>query len=108
MTLKYKLILFCLAISILPLAVTGVAQMLFPASSNASLIKKGDVVVGSRLIGQFFVRPDYFHSRPSATDPFYDASASGASNLAPSNAKLLEQAQNRVRRIQKENGLPAY
>jgi potassium-transporting ATPase KdpC subunit len=88
-----------------PLAVTGVAQIFFPAQSNASLIQKGNAVVGSHLIGQSFTRPEYFHGRPSATDPPYDASGSGGSTLAPSNKKLIKQAQIRVAQIRKDNRL---
>lgn len=90
---------------IYPLAVTGVAQIFFPDASNARLIKKGGVVIGSPLIGQSFSRPEYFSGRPSATDPAYDAAGSGGSNLAPSSAKLIAQAKTRVARVRKENGL---
>lgn len=88
-----------------PLAVTGVAQLFFPEPANASLIKKGGVVIGSPLIGQAFSRPDYFSGRPSATDPAYDAAGSGGSNLAPSSAKLIAEAKTRIARVRKENGL---
>ncbi len=88
-----------------PLAITGAAQIFFPAQSNATLIYKDNSVVGSQLIGQSFTRPEYFHGRPSATDPAYDASASGGSNLAPSSAKLIEQVQARIARVREENGL---
>ena len=90
---------------IYPLCITAVSQALFPLQSNASIIKQGNVVIGSKLLGQQFVRPEYFHGRPSATDPPYDASNSSGSNLAPSSAKLLEQAKVRVEQIRKENGL---
>ena len=89
-----------------PLGVTGIVQLLFPVQSNASLIKKGNAVVGSELIGQSFTRPEYFRGRPSATDPPYDASNSGADNLAPSSSKLIGQTQSRVDQIRRENGIP--
>ena len=63
--------------------------------------------MGSQLIGQLFTSPKYFHGRPSATDPQYDASNSGGSNLAPSSAKLIAQAQARVEQVRTENGLSA-
>jgi potassium-transporting ATPase KdpC subunit len=92
---------------IYPLIITAVSQTVFPWQSNASIIKKGDIIIGSRLIGQQFTRPDYFHGRPSATDPPYDASNSTGSNLAPSSVKLLEQVKVRIEQVRKENGLPA-
>jgi len=90
---------------IYPLGITAVSQALFPRQSNASIIKNGDIVIGSQLIGQLFTRAEYFHGRPSATDPPYDASNSSGSNLAPSSAKLLEQVNVRLEQIRKENGL---
>jgi K+-transporting ATPase ATPase C chain len=92
---------------IYPLAVTGAARVLFPALSGGSMIKHGETVVGSHLIGQQFIHSEYFHGRPSATDPPYDASNSGASNLAPSNAKLIAQVKNRIRSVRTENNLAA-
>ena len=92
---------------IYPLVITAVSQAIFPRQSNAGIIKKGDIIIGSRLIGQQFTRPEYFHGRPSATDPPYDASNSSGSNLAPSSAKLLEQVKARIEQVRKENGLPA-
>lgn len=90
-----------------PLAVTGIAQILFPSESNGSLIKKGETVIGSRLIGQSFTRPEYFSGRPSAIDPPYDASNSGGSNLAPSNAKLISHVKARVADTRLKNNLVA-
>jgi K+-transporting ATPase ATPase C chain len=92
---------------IYPLVITAVSQAIFPRQSNAGIIKNGDVIIGSQLIGQQFTRPEYFHGRPSATDPSYDASNSSGSNLAPSSAKLLEQVKSRIEQLRKENGLPA-
>lgn len=91
---------------IYPLGVTALSQVIFPRQSNASLIKQSNVVMGSALIGQQFTSPEYFHGRPSATDPPYDASNSSASNLAPSSAKLLEQVKGRIELVRRENGLP--
>lgn len=80
-----------------PVAVTGLAQVLFPAGANGSLIERGDRVVGSRLIGQPFGGVGYFWSRPSATSPSpYNAAASSGSNLGPLNPALTEGIQARI------------
>lgn len=82
---------------IYPLAVTGLAQLFFPDQTNGSLIVQEGKVVGSKLIGQYFDKPEYFWSRPSATAPFpYNAAASGGSNLGPTNPVLLEAVKARV------------
>lgn len=76
-----------------PLAVTGLAQLLFPAQAQGSLVRAGPdgPVVGSRLLGQAFTRPEYLHPRPSAAGAEgYDASASSGSNLGPLNPALFE------------------
>ena len=88
-----------------PLAVTGIAHTLLPCQAGGSLIKRGNIIIGSKLIGQSFTRPNYFSGRPSAIDPPYDASNSNADNLAPSSAKLIEQALKRATQIRRENGL---
>jgi len=92
---------------IYPLMITAVSQAIFPRQSNANIIKNGDIIIGSQLIGQLFTGPKYFHGRPSATDPPYDASNSGGSNLAPSSAKLLEQVKTRIEQVRRENRLSA-
>jgi len=80
-----------------PVLVTVIAQLVFPHQANGSLIVKDGKAVGSTLIGQPFDDPKYFWSRPSATSPFgYNAGASGASNLSPTNADLIKAVQGRV------------
>jgi K+-transporting ATPase ATPase C chain len=86
-----------------PLLVTGIAQVAFPNQANGSSITRDGVVVGSSLVGQAFTSPGYFHPRPSAID--YKASASGASQLGPTNPDLLAAVQDRAIAYRAENGL---
>ena len=82
---------------IYPLAITGIASIVFPRQAQGSLIVVNGKVLGSELIGQPFDSPKYFWSRPSATQPFpYNAAASGGSNLGPSNPALFQAVQTRL------------
>ena len=85
---------------IYPFLVTGIAQGLFPAAANGSLIKVNGKTVGSKLIGQPFDDPKYFGSRPSGTTPPYNASSSSGSNLGPTNRALKEAITGRVKALQ--------
>jgi len=80
-----------------PVAVTGVARLLFPHQAAGSLIERGNSVVGSELIGQSFSGARYFWGRPSATAPMpYNATDSGGSNLGPTNPALVDAVKARV------------
>jgi K+-transporting ATPase ATPase C chain len=98
-----------------PLAMTGIAQALFPRQAQGSLIERNGTVIGSELIGQQFQSDKYFHGRPSATtapDPNdstksvpapYNAANSGGSNLGPSNKALTDRVQGDIDKLKQEN-----
>jgi potassium-transporting ATPase KdpC subunit len=98
-----------------PLAITGIAGVLFPTQAQGSLIEKDGKVIGSALIGQNFEKPEYFHGRPSATtdtDPKdssktvpapYNAANSSGSNAGPTSKALIERVQADVDKLKAEN-----
>jgi K+-transporting ATPase ATPase C chain len=88
---------------IYPLGITGLAQVFFHDRANGQLIEKDGKLVGSRIIGQAFAGPSYFHSRPSSAGNGYDPTSSGGSNLAPTNKNLLERVKGDAQKLQAEN-----
>jgi len=100
-TISLAVILCC----IYPLTVWVLAQGLFPAKANGSLIKENGRIIGSSLISQGFTDPKYFHPRPSAAGGGYDATSSGGSNLGPTAKKLLDEVGRRVSAYRAENNL---
>jgi K+-transporting ATPase ATPase C chain len=90
-----------------PVVVTALAQLMFRDKANGQLIVQNGKTIGSRSIGQTFVGPGYFHSRPSAAGNGYDAANSGGSNFAPTNQKLIDRVNGDLTRVQAENpGVP--
>ena len=88
---------------IYPLAITGIAQVVFPDKANGQLIEQNGKVVGSRIIGQGFSAPGYFRSRPSAAGTGYDAANSAGTQLGPTNKKLVDNVTANVEAARKEN-----
>jgi K+-transporting ATPase ATPase C chain len=86
-----------------PLLITGVASVLFPHQAAGSLILKDGKVIGSELLAQSFTSDKYFHPRPSAAGNGYDATSSGGSNLAQSNAKLVQRIQGDIDKLAAQN-----
>lgn len=86
------LVLALLSSCVFPLLLFAIARPLFPRQIQGSLVTRGGVVAGSKLIGQSFTRPEYFQCRPSAAGSGYDATASGGTNLGPNNPKLTNGA----------------
>jgi potassium-transporting ATPase KdpC subunit len=88
---------------IYPLAITAVSQLMFPHQANGQMIQRDGKILGSRIIGQAFTGPGYFHSRPSAAGNGYDAANSGGTNLGPTNRKLIDRVRQDTASIQAES-----
>ncbi len=97
---RYMLVTTVIFGLIYPLVVTGLAQVLFHDKANGQLLYQNGQLVGSRIIGQGFTAPQYFHSRPSAAGNGYDAANSGGSNYGPTNKKLIDRVAGDVAALQ--------
>jgi potassium-transporting ATPase KdpC subunit len=102
-SIRYTLVTGLLLGILYPLMLTGLAHVLFPRKAAGSLLLRNGQVIGSTLIAQSFTSDKYFHPRPSAAGNGYDATNSGGSNLAQSNAKLAQRMQADIDRLEKEN-----
>ncbi len=88
---------------IYPLAMTGVAEALFPRQANGSLITVKGKVVGSAIIGQLWTKPQYFHGRPSAAGKGYDPTATGGTNFGPTSKKLIASTKSTIDALERQN-----
>jgi potassium-transporting ATPase KdpC subunit len=86
-----------------PLAMTGIAQALFPRQANGSLVTMNGKVVGSAIIGQLWTKPQYFHGRPSAAGKGYDPTQTGGTNYGPTSKKLIASTKATIAQLKKEN-----
>lgn len=109
-SIKMTVVLTILLGVVYPLAMTGIANVVFPHQAQGSLVERDGKVVGSELIGQTFAAPGYFHSRPSAAgDKGYDAANSSGSNLGPTNKTLIGNVQQRLKDVLEANpGVTAH
>jgi potassium-transporting ATPase KdpC subunit len=88
---------------IYPLAMTALAQAIFPRQANGSLIAINGKVVGSSIIGQLWTKAQYFHGRPSAAGKGYDPTATGGTNFGPTSKKLIDSTKATITQLEKEN-----
>lgn len=88
---------------IYPLAMTAIAQALFPHQANGSLVTVNGKIVGSSIIGQLWTKPRYFQGRPSAAGKGYDPTQTGGTNLGPTSKKLIDSTRTAIATLEKQN-----
>ena len=88
---------------IYPLVMTGISMLVFPAQANGSLVTLNGKIVGSRIIGQQWTKPQYFHGRLSAAGKGYDPTSTGGTNLTPTSKKLIDATRAAIVALKKEN-----
>jgi len=88
---------------IYPVAMTGIAQAIFPAQANGSIVAVNGKPVGSGIVGQLWTEPQYFHGRPSAAGKGYDPTNTGGTNLGPTSKKLIDATKAAIAQVRKEN-----
>jgi len=103
LSIRVYLIFTVLLGFIYPFVVTVIVQIILPYQANGSIISKNGKVIGSKLIGQNFSNPEYFHSRLSANN--YDGVNSGGTNFGPSSRKLMDSTAEKIAKVRQENGL---
>jgi len=102
-SLRVTIVSIALLGLIYPLAMTALAQLLFPHQANGSLISVNGKVVGSANIGQLWTKPQYFQGRPSAAGKGYDPTATGGTNFGATSKKLMEATKNTIAQLEKAN-----
>jgi K+-transporting ATPase ATPase C chain len=88
---------------IYPLAMTAIAQVLFPRQANGSLVTVNGKLVGSSIVGQLWTKPQYFQGRPSAAGKGYDPTSTGGTNLGPTSKKLIDSTKATIAQLEKQN-----
>jgi K+-transporting ATPase ATPase C chain len=103
-SLLYTVVTVVLFGIVYPLAMTGIAQVVFPHQANGSLVVVGGKTVGSDIIGQLWTKPQYFQGRPSAAGKNgYDPTATGGTNLGPTSKKLIDATRDTIKALKKAN-----
>jgi len=88
---------------IYPVAMTGIAQAIFPKQANGSIVTVNGKPVASEIVGQLWTKPQYFHGRPSAAGKGYDPTNTGGTNLGPTSKKLMDATKAAIAQVRKEN-----
>jgi K+-transporting ATPase ATPase C chain len=102
-SLRISIVTIVLCGLIYPLAMTGIAQVVFPKQANGSLVSVNGKIVGSWIVGQLWTKPQYFQGRPSAAGKGYDPTQTGGTNLGPTSAKLIKATKDTIAQLEKDN-----